>query len=303
MPALRVTDWRYTVGLVSGGHFLSHFYILSLPPLFPLLQAEFGLSTTELGLLVSIVFAATTLQAFVGGVVDRIGAKRVFVGGLALTAAGIAVAGFATSYPMLVGLVLLSGIGQSTFHPADYALIDAAADPEYTGKSFSVHSFDGFSGFAAAPVVVGTVGLAYDWGAALLVVGAFGLLYAAVAGLTLDTVYLNYFESRAANEVEDGSDGGSVVDVVADLLKPSILLLLLFFVVFTIAGTGVQTFIPILATTPTASTRPPGTRRSPPFPPSLPRGCCSAASSRIGTAPPRSLLRSRQGRPSRSGSA
>ena len=41
------------VGLVSGGHFFSHFYTLVLPPLFPLLKVEFGVSYTSLGLLVS----------------------------------------------------------------------------------------------------------------------------------------------------------------------------------------------------------------------------------------------------------
>jgi FSR family fosmidomycin resistance protein-like MFS transporter len=32
------------VGLIGAGHFLSHFYLLTLPPLFPLLKAEFGVS-------------------------------------------------------------------------------------------------------------------------------------------------------------------------------------------------------------------------------------------------------------------
>ncbi|MBT4170070.1 MAG: MFS transporter, partial [Rhodospirillaceae bacterium] len=38
------------MGLISAGHYLSHFYGLALPPLFPLLKAEFGVSYMELGL-------------------------------------------------------------------------------------------------------------------------------------------------------------------------------------------------------------------------------------------------------------
>ena len=44
------SDERWALGLISSGHFLSHFYGLALPPLFPLLKAEFGVSYLELGL-------------------------------------------------------------------------------------------------------------------------------------------------------------------------------------------------------------------------------------------------------------
>ena len=37
------------VGLICGGHFFSHFYMLLLPPLFPLLKGEFDVSFTALG--------------------------------------------------------------------------------------------------------------------------------------------------------------------------------------------------------------------------------------------------------------
>src|ERR1700687_2374606 len=37
----RARDTR-VIGLVSGAHFVSHFYILLLPPLFPFVRAEYG---------------------------------------------------------------------------------------------------------------------------------------------------------------------------------------------------------------------------------------------------------------------
>ena len=33
---------RWVNGLIGAGHFMSHYYLLALPPLFPLLKAEFG---------------------------------------------------------------------------------------------------------------------------------------------------------------------------------------------------------------------------------------------------------------------
>ena len=42
------------IGLVGFAHALSHFFQLALPPLFPLLRAEFDVSWTMLGVLVSV---------------------------------------------------------------------------------------------------------------------------------------------------------------------------------------------------------------------------------------------------------
>ena len=49
------------VGLVSAGHFLSHFYMLLIPPLFPLLKDEFNVGFTELGLAIAVFSVVTGL--------------------------------------------------------------------------------------------------------------------------------------------------------------------------------------------------------------------------------------------------
>ena len=48
--------------LVSAGHFVSHFYMLVLPPLFPLVRADFGVSYTELGLALTAPWSAFSLR-------------------------------------------------------------------------------------------------------------------------------------------------------------------------------------------------------------------------------------------------
>ena len=63
------------IGLVATAHAFSHFFQLALPPLFPLLRAEFDVSWTVLGLLVGVFYAASALTQFAAGfVVDRAGA-------------------------------------------------------------------------------------------------------------------------------------------------------------------------------------------------------------------------------------
>ena len=51
--AQRPRNDRQVIGLLCSGHFLSHFYFLALPPMFPLLKAEFGVSYVELGLAIT----------------------------------------------------------------------------------------------------------------------------------------------------------------------------------------------------------------------------------------------------------
>ncbi len=64
------------LGLVSTGHFCSHFYLMCLPPLFYFLNQDLGISYTELGLMVSLRTMSTGFAQVPAGIlVDRYGAK------------------------------------------------------------------------------------------------------------------------------------------------------------------------------------------------------------------------------------
>ena len=63
------------IGVVGFAHLMSHFFQLALPPLFPLLRAEFGTSYAVLGTLVGVYYAASGISQFASGfAVDRVGA-------------------------------------------------------------------------------------------------------------------------------------------------------------------------------------------------------------------------------------
>ena len=44
---------------------------------------------------------------------------------------------------------MLSGIGNSVIHPADYAILSGSVDQDRMGRSFALHTFSGNLGFAA----------------------------------------------------------------------------------------------------------------------------------------------------------
>lgn len=238
----RDTDWWTTTGLVSVGHLFSHVYALALPPLFPLIRADLGISNAGFGILVAMFGVTGLLQLPFGGLVDRIGAKQVLVAGTTVLASGIAALGVAPSYPVMLVVALVAGVGLATFHPSDYALLSAVSDEESESTAFSAHLFAGYVGFAVAPVAVGGFALATGWRQALVAVGAVGVVFAAVEWVLLDDVYLAELDGRESTAADS-----SLVESLRPLARPTIFGMFLFVFVLTVGNKGLATFTPVLA--------------------------------------------------------
>ncbi|MGH7094353.1 MAG: MFS transporter, partial [Stellaceae bacterium] len=158
--------------LIGAGHFLSHFYALCLPPLFIAWQTSFGVSFAEVGLSVALMAATTAVaQTPIGVLVDRYGARPFLIGGALLMALSIAAMGLVTAYWQIVGLAVLSGLGNSVFHPADYAILSGSVSRERLGRAYATHTFSGYVGFAAAPPVMAGLMLLIGWRHSLMLVG------------------------------------------------------------------------------------------------------------------------------------
>jgi MFS family permease len=165
------------LALVGTGHFFAHFYVIVLPPLFPLLREELAVSYAALGLLLTMPSLATmVLQTPVGFLVDRFGARWPLVLGLGIMSAAVTAAGFATGYWALFVLMILMGIGNSVFHPADYAILAARIEHRRLGRAFSLHTFAGHLGWAVAPGTVVFLTALWSWQAALAITGLCGLV-------------------------------------------------------------------------------------------------------------------------------
>ncbi len=85
--------------LIGNGHFLSHFYVLCLPPMFLAWQSAFHVSFAELGMTIMLMSGTTALlQTPVGFLVDRFGARPFLIGGTLLMSLSLAAMGLATSF-------------------------------------------------------------------------------------------------------------------------------------------------------------------------------------------------------------
>ena len=175
---------RHDVGVISTigtGHFFAHFYILALPPLFPILTDGLGFSYTQLGIgLAALNLATALVQVPVGIIVDRFGAFWPLLIGQIAFAAGIGLVALAPSFPIFLLLMLVAGFGNAVYHPADYSILAAAVSQRRVGRAFAVHTFGGYLGFAAAPALLLPLEARFGWQAALASCSAIGLMFALV---------------------------------------------------------------------------------------------------------------------------
>src|SRR4029078_7761888 len=115
----RNSDLRI-IPLVCSAHFVSHFYILVLPPLFPFIREFYGVSYTELGYALTAFNVTTALcQTPAGFLADRVGPRFVLIAGLVLGAACLVVVGLVPSFWLLGAMLAVLGGANRVYHPAD----------------------------------------------------------------------------------------------------------------------------------------------------------------------------------------
>ncbi|GAB4217796.1 MAG: MFS transporter [Rhodoferax sp.] len=227
------------IALVGLAHATSHFGHLLLPPLFAVFAQEFGLSYAQLGSLMSVFFVVSGLgQASSGFVVDRIGARPMLFGALALFALAAAMASQASGYTSLLGVAALAGLANATFHPVDFTILNQRVSAPRLGHAFSVHGLTGNLGWALAPVFLGGLTALTSWRVAYA--GAAALFLAVLAVLVWQRALL---QTRSVHHSTPNADDHSL----AFMRLPVVWWCFLFFLLSTMTLAVVQGFaVPIL---------------------------------------------------------
>lgn len=247
-PAAPAVAWRddaRTIGLVGLAHGTSHFFHLLLPPLFPFFIRDFGFSYAELGLLVTIFFVISGVgQAMAGFVVDRIGARPVlFVAMGCFALSGVAVS-LATGYSGLVLAAALAGLGNCPFHPADFTILNKRVSAPRLGHAFSAHGLTGNLGWAAAPVFMTGLSVAFDsWRIAAACASVLAVVVLAVLWWHREAIDDRHGELRSL--VASGAADKAPVAAehpMAFMRLPSVWLCFSFFFWSTCALSAIQSF-------------------------------------------------------------
>jgi FSR family fosmidomycin resistance protein-like MFS transporter len=177
---------RKTLTVCGGAHALHDGFTDLLNVLYPLLQAQFGLSYAAIGALKSVYSGAMASgQIPSGWLATRLGGVKVLAAGTALIAIGYCVAGFTGSlYGVIAGL-LLAGLGGSTQHPIGSSLVASAFPGLRSRTALGTYNFTGDLGKMALPAVFAVIAASLGWQQAMVVIAAVAV---AGAGIILGTL-------------------------------------------------------------------------------------------------------------------
>lgn len=239
MTALAIEPRRKDVRIISLigiAHGTSHYYQLAFVTLLLIMRDRAGLSFEQIGLLGGVFYGVSGLaQTGAGFAVDRFGARPILAGGLATIGLAMALISTAHSFPAFATIAVVAGLGNSIFHPADFALINASVNPARLGRAFSIHGLGGSLGWAAAPAMYFLNDLLGPSGAAL--VGAIpGLVMASLIWL---------FRSDFSDHRESMRSKAAKVNDPSPLslfTQGPILLCLGYFALVAAASVGIQQF-------------------------------------------------------------
>jgi FSR family fosmidomycin resistance protein-like MFS transporter len=246
LPATRAAETRF-VGIVCFVHFASHYYITLLAPLFLFVRADYGVSYTELGLaFTAFNVISTALQTPAGFLVDRVSARLLLVAGLLVGAIAFTIAALVDSFWVFVAMFALAGLGNTVYHPADYALLSRHVPAARAGRAFSLHTFAGMLGNAAAPPSLLFLYSMVGWRGAFMGAAALGLLAALVMGVAGEPPELETAPGNAnvrGPRQADAAQTGAAPMGWRLLLTPAILLNLAFFIMLSMSSGALYNFL------------------------------------------------------------
>jgi MFS transporter, FSR family, fosmidomycin resistance protein len=235
--AARRTDDARLIAGVSVAHFVSHFFMLVLPPLFAFVRADYAVTYTEIGLALTVFNTVSAVaQTPAGFLIDRINARFALIAGLVIGGIGFAIAAMIDSYWVLIAAFGLVGLGNTVYHPSDYALLSRHVAPARISQAYAVHSFAGMLGSAAAPGAVLLMHSLYGWRGAFLGAAALGFLAA------LGLLFTPGGEAAPAAGKPPAATAASDPANRRLLLTAPILVNFVFFLIYAFASTGLQNF-------------------------------------------------------------
>jgi MFS family permease len=179
IPPVATAAQLRLVRLVGLSHATNHFGMLIFPAVLLLVQREFGIGYSSLGILASGGLLCYGIGALPAGILaDRFGGERIlaiwlFGGSLAC----LLIARAETPVEIGVGLALL-GLASSLHHPAGSAIITNLhrVTGLHVGRAFGLIGVMGNTGMAASPLLSGMIGVRWGWRAAFLMGALPGLL-------------------------------------------------------------------------------------------------------------------------------
>ena len=179
-----------------------------VPAVAPLLIEELGLTSAQIGLLYGYAFILCFILAGVllGPLADRVHRPRLIAAGLALWSVFTGASGMARSFAQLAAARLMVGIGEATLTPASLAMLSDAFPERWRARAAGIFAIGLPIGSGFSLIVAGILAPRYGWRACFLVLGAVGVIAAALVAMVPDR---RSEPARNGRHVRAGVEAGS----------------------------------------------------------------------------------------------
>lgn len=147
----------------------------------PMIRAELGLSLGQMGLLLSaFLWVYAVCQLPIGGLVDRIGPRRLLGIGLVVWSLAQMAGGLASSFGFFIVARAVLGIGEAPQFPSAARVVSNWFPLRSRGTPTGIYNAASPLGSALAPLCLSFVVVSFNWRWAFIATGMLGLVVAVI---------------------------------------------------------------------------------------------------------------------------
>lgn len=167
--------WQ-VVGMLWFMAFFNYADRQAITTVFPLIQAEMGLSKVEIGYIgASFAWVYGLAAPFAGMVVDRVRRKTAILGGLFAWSIICMATALSRDFKHLMFFRAAEGLGESFYFPASMSLVSDYHGKDTRSRAMALHQTSVYIGSIAGGVFSGLIGQYYGWRSSFIIFGALGV--------------------------------------------------------------------------------------------------------------------------------
>ncbi|MCH7923369.1 MAG: MFS transporter [Nitrospinae bacterium] len=154
--------------------------------IYPLFFSSYGLGIAAIGVIKAVYpMVWGILQPVTGPLSDKIGRKRLIVGGMTVQAVGIWMTALLPTYSWWIVAAVIQGLGTAMVYPVIIAAVGDVAHPEWRATSLGVYRFWRDLGYAVGALLAGLIADFVGMKAAIHVIAALTLTSGLVVALRM----------------------------------------------------------------------------------------------------------------------
>ena len=213
---------RRTLFALSFGYFIDQGEGQAMSVLFPTLQAIWGLSYSNLGIISTIRNLLQSISSpFWGYISDKISRKTVILFGTGIWGLWTAAVGLTQNFGQLLVIRAISGIGLGCLLPATFSIMSDTFPPKDRGKALGLMEAIGVFGIIIASIGLGFLATQTLWRWGYFLLGGFSVLSGLVVWFLVEEPVRGEAEPELAGKIthEDAKKFGLQLSDLPKVLK------------------------------------------------------------------------------------